>query len=318
MKPYSTDLRQKIVDAYKNGEGSFRAIAKRFSVSLHFVWSLWVRYQETGSVDPKPHAGGYPATINDQGLKVLRKLVQQHNDATLAELRDLFVHKTGLEVSVSAISRALKKLNITRKKKTFHAIERDRKPEVQKKRKEFKDAMPDMDKEHFVFIDESGIHLNMTRNYARAVAGQRAPGAKPTHPEKISLIAVLSLHGVIAALLIPGSVNGEIFKGFIETFLVPVLQPGNTVLMDNANIHKVKGIEKLINDAGATLQYLPPYSPDLSPIENCFSKAKEALRSIGAKAFGSLVSGVKNALTDVSEKDARGWFENCGYCIPVA
>lgn len=83
MKPYSTDLRQKIVDAYKNGEGSFRAIAKRFSVSLHFVWSLWVRYQETGSVDPKPHAGGYPATINDQGLNVLRQLVQQHNDATL-------------------------------------------------------------------------------------------------------------------------------------------------------------------------------------------------------------------------------------------
>lgn len=102
---------------------------------------------------------------------MLRKLVQPHNDATLAELRDLFVQKTGLDVSVSALSRALKKLNITRQKKTFHAIERDRKPNVQKKRKEFKDAMPDIDKEHFVFIDESGIHLNMTRNHARAETG---------------------------------------------------------------------------------------------------------------------------------------------------
>ena len=141
---------------------------------------------------------------------------------------------------------------------------------------------------------------------------------KPTHPEKISLIAVLSLQGVITALLIPGSVDGEIFKGFIETMLVPVLQPGKTVLMDNANIHKVKGIEKRNNDAGATLQYWPPYSPDLSPIEHCFSKVKEALRSLGAKTLEFLVGGVKKALTDVSENDARGWFNNCGDCIPVA
>ncbi len=315
MKAYSTDLRQRVVDAYKNGEGSLRNIAKRFSVSLYFVWTLWTRYQQTGSVEPKPHAGGRVATINDQGLEVLRKLVQQHNDATLAELRDYFVRKTGLEVSVSAICRALKKLNITRKKKTFHASERDRDPKVQQEREEFKQGMPNMDPEQLVFIDESGIHLEMARNYARAPAGQRAHGAKPSHPKNISLIAVLSLQGVIAALLIPGSVDGEVFKGFIEKILVSVLQPGDIVLMDKLKAHQVKGVEELINGAGATLKFLPPYSPDFSPIENCLSKVKEALRSIGAKTFGPLVKGVKNALTDVSEKDALGWFENCGYCI---
>jgi transposase len=315
MKTYSTDLRQKVIDAYKNGEGSLRVIAKRFSVSLNFVWSLWARYKQTGSVEPKPHGGGRAPTIDTKGLEVLRQLVHQHSDATLVELRERFVRKTNIEVSVSAISRALKKLNITRKKKTFHASERDHDPKVQQEREEFEQGMPDMDPEQLVFIDESGIHLGMARHYARAPAGQRAHGAKPTHPKNISLITVLSLHGVIAALLIPHPVDGEVFKGFIENILVPVLEPGDRVLMDNLKAHQVKGVEQLINEGGATVQFLPPYSPDFSPIENSFSKVKEELRRIGAKTFRSLIKGVKDALNEVSEKDAQGWFANCGYCI---
>ncbi len=315
MKTYSTDLRQKIIDAYKKGEGSLRDIAKRFSVSLNFVWTLWARYKQTGSVEPKPHGGGRVATIDAKGLEVLRQLVHQHNDATLAELRERFVRKTNLEVSVSAISRALKKLNITRKKKTFHASERDHDPHVQQAREAFVQGMPDMDPEKLVFVDESGIHLGMARRYARAPAGQRAHGAKPTHPQNISLITALSLEGVIAALLIPHAVDSEVFKGFIENILVPVLKPGDKVLMDNLTVHQVKGVEELINEAGATVDFLPPYSPDFSPIENGLSKVKEALRRIGAKTYRSLIKGVKEALNEVSEKDARGWFANCGYCI---
>ena len=315
MKTYSTDLRQKIIDAYKNGEGSLRVIAKRFSVSLNFIWSLWARYKQTGSVEPKPHGGGRAATIDAKGLEVLRQLVHQYNDATLAELRERFVRKTGLEVSVSAISRALKKLKLTRKKKTFHASERDHDPKVQQEREAFVQGMPDMDPKQLVFMDESGIHLGMARHYARAPAGQRAHGAKPTHPKNISLITVLSLEGVIAALLIPHPVDGEVFKGFIEKILVPVLQSGNVVLMDNLTAHHVNGVEELIKEAGATVHFLPPYSPDFSPIENGLSKVKEALRRIGAKTYRSLIKAVKDALNEVSEKDARGWFANCGYCI---
>ena len=83
MKPYSTDLRQKMIDAYEQGEGSFRQIAKRFSVSLHFMWTLWRRYQRTGSVQPKPHGGGQRAKIDEAALEQLRLLVQAHNDATV-------------------------------------------------------------------------------------------------------------------------------------------------------------------------------------------------------------------------------------------
>ncbi len=317
MKPYSNDLRQKIVEAYENGEGSFRKVAKRFSVSLHFMWMLWARYKETGSVEPKPHGNGRTAKIDEEGLVILRKLVQQHNDATLAELRDQFTHKTSIHVSSSAISRALKKLNITHKKKIFHASERDHKQKAKKEREEFEQAEPDMKPGQLVFVDESGTYLGMTRDNARSEAGQRACGVKPTHPENISLIVALSLQGVIAALLIPGPVNGEIFKGFVEKILVPVLKPGERVLMDNVPFHKVKGIKELIKGAGAELQSLPPYSPDFSPIENCFSKIKEALRGIGSKTFKTLVTDVKNALTDVSEEDAHGWFHHCGYCIPA-
>ena len=119
----------------------------------------------------------------------------------------------------------------------------------------------------------------------------------------------------MAALLIPHAVDGEVFKGFIEKILAPVLEPCDRVLMDKLNAHQVNGVKELINGAGATVQFLPPYSPDFSLIENGLSKVKEALRRIGAKTFRSLIKGVKVALNETSEKDARGWFANCGYCL---
>ena len=134
-----------------------------------------------------------------------------------------------------------------------------------------------MDPEQLVFIDESGIHLAMARRYARAPAGQRAHGAKPTHPQNISLITALSLEGVIAALLIPHAVDGEVFKGFIENILVPVLEPGDRVLMDNLKAHQVKGVEELTNEAGAKVHFLPSYHPiSYRPIHLTFLPLKTA------------------------------------------
>jgi transposase len=128
MKPYSNDLRQRVIDAYYNAEGSLRRLAARFSVSLNFVWLLLERFRETGRVDPKPHGGGQPPKIQGEDLETLQRLVERHNNATLPELRDLFVRHTGVRVSPSTISRALKRLHITRKKIDYHASERDQDP----------------------------------------------------------------------------------------------------------------------------------------------------------------------------------------------
>ena len=124
MRPYSQDLRIKIVQAYENKEGSIRDLADRFSVSFSTVWLLLKRYRAKGSVRPKPHAGGQVSIMDKDRLSVLRDLVRQRNDATLVELQGQFRQKTGLQVSTGTLSIALKKLGLSRKKKTIRATER--------------------------------------------------------------------------------------------------------------------------------------------------------------------------------------------------
>lgn len=316
MKAYSDDLRKKIIQAYLNKEGSLRDLAERFSVSLNFVWLLWERYRLTGSVRPKPHAGGHVSVMDNDRLSVLRDLVREQNDATLAELRDRFHQKTGLHVSIVTISLALKKLGLSRKKKTFHATERTNDPDIIEERVEFRQEMPEMDAQHLVFLDETGTNLGMARDYGWAPVGCRAEGHRPFNPgQNITLIGGLNTSGIIAPLMFPGSLNGDVFKSYVKKVLVPELRPGDTVLLDNLSSHKVRGIEDILAQAGAKLRFLPRYSPELSPIENAWSKIKAELRKAVARSYGSLVDAVKQALEKTSKKDAEGWFKGGGYCI---
>lgn len=155
----------------------------------------------------------------------------------------------------------------------------------------------------------------MTRTYARSPQGQRAEGAIPAHGKNVSLVGALALSCMRTALRVEGAIDGAMFKTFVDELLVPVWQPGDTVLLDNPNIHKGQGIQAAIRATGATLQYLPAYSPDLSPIEACWSKVKEALRSTGARTFPSLQKALNNALAQITPSDITGGFQHCGYCI---
>ena len=316
MKPYSNDLRMKIIQAYLNKEGSLRDLAERFSVSLNFVWLLWKRYQATGPVWPKAHAGGQVSVMDKDRLSILRDLVRQRNDATLVELREQFRQKTGIQVSTGTLSLALKKLGLSRKKKTFHATERTNDPDIIEERAEFRQEMPAMDAQRLVFIDETGTDLGMARDYGRAPVGCRAEGHRPSDPgQNITLIGGLNSGGIVAPLMFPGSLDGDVFKTYVEHVLVPELRPGDTVLLDNLSSHKVSGIKDILARAGATLRFLPRYSPEFSPVENAWSKIKAGLRTAAARSYESLVEAVKQALGKTSKKDAEGWFEGCGYCI---
>lgn len=316
MKPYSDDLRKKIVHAYLNKEGSFRDLAERFSVSLNFVWLLWKRYQATGSVRPKAHAGGQVSAMDKDRLSILRDLVRQQNDATLAELQEQFRQKTGLQVSTGTLSIALKKLGLSRKKKTFHATERTNDPDIVEERAEFRQEMPKMDAQHIVFIDETGVNLGMAREYAWAPVGCRAEGHRPFNPgQNITLIGGLNSCGIIAPFMFPGSLDGNVFRTYVERVLVPELRPGDTVLLDNLSSHKASGIKDILARAGAALKFLPRYSPEFSPIEKTWSKIKTDLRTAATRSYESLVEAIKQALSKTSQKDAEGWFEGCGYRI---
>ena len=316
MRPYSNDLREKIIQAYLNEEDSLRGLAKRFLVSLNFVWLLLQRFLETESVDPKPHGGGHPSKMTPECVAILRELVERQNDATLLELREQLQQKSGVRVSRETIARALRKLRLTRKKKTFHATERKNDPEIVAERETFIQAIPKIDARHLDVIDECGINLGMARAYGRAVKGCRAEAHRPAdRGGNVTLIATLTSQGVIAPFMIPGSINGDVFKIYVEQMLLPELAPGDIVLLDNLSVHKVRGVTDLLANRQAKLEFLPRYSPELSPIELTWSKIKADLCKAAARTYDDLVEAVSEALNKVSPSDAQACFRHCGYCI---
>jgi transposase len=294
-----------------------RKLAIRFSVSLNFVWLLLERFRETGRVDPKLHGGGQPPKIQGEDLETLQHLVEQHNNATLLELRDLFVRHAGVRVSPSTISRALKRLRITRKKIDYHASERDQDPKIAQARAAFhRQQRRTQALDHWIFVDECGVNLSLARRYGRAVIGQRVLGAKPAkRGPNFSVIGAMSPVGVTGALVVQGAVNGALFETFVEQVLAPTLEPGDRVWLDNLSAHQGTGVEALITARGAELKNLPPYSPDLSPIELCWSTFKEKLRQAAARRFKALIKSVKEALESVTPEQACAWFRHCGFCI---
>ena len=317
MKAYSNDFRRKIIEAYQKKEGSLRKLAKRFAVSFSFVWRLIKHFRKSGRVAPKPHGGGLKPKLDHVDFITLREVSDANKDATLAELSDLFFQRTGIRVSGSTIAQKLKRLRISRKKKTLHATERDT-PEVKKEREEFQKDRANMPVEKLIIIDESGIHIGMVRTDGRAPIGTRVEGDKPYNTgSTISLVGALELSGITAITMVEGAVDGVAFEAFLEKMLAPTLRPGAIVLMDNVKTHKGKKVEEIIGSTGAQLRYLPRYSPDFSPLENCWSKLKELLRKTAARTADTLEEGVKNAVDQITEKDIKGWFKHCGYCIQL-
>ena len=161
-----------------------------------------------------------------------------------------------------------------------------------------------------------GAALNLTLLYGRSPTEERVYGAKPTGPGKrISTIGALGPGGLKTALCFEGTLTGAVFLQFLDEFLVPVLKPGQIVILDNAKAHKVEGVRERIEGAGARVLYLPPYSPDLNPIEMAWSKVKQFLRKAQARTVEALYEAIAQALQTLSPTDAKGFFKRVGFCI---
>ena len=166
------------------------------------------------------------------------------------------------------------------------------------------------------FLDEAGSNIAMTRLYGRAAPGERVNDATPqNYGENITMLAALSLFGIDAPMTIEGAVDGLVFKTYVEQVLAPTLDHGDVVVMDNLGAHKVAGVIEAIEARGAKVIFLPPYSPDLNPIEKCWSKIKTFLRAAKARTRGALEKALKEALLLITPNDAAGWFASCGYPI---
>jgi transposase len=173
-----------------------------------------------------------------------------------------------------------------------------------------------LDLRHCLFVDEMGSNLALTRPYGRAAPGERVHDFVPAEQGgNVSTIGALDRQGIRTGLSVPGAIDGETMVFFVEELLAPTLQRGDIVFRDNCPIHKVDEIEDLVDACGAGVVFLPPYSPDLNPIEHCCSKVKARLRALKPRTPADLLEALVEAFATVTGHDIRGWFRHCGYQI---
>lgn len=176
--------------------------------------------------------------------------------------------------------------------------------------------MKSLDPKTLIFIDESGIQNNMTRLYGRVIGGDRLKESAPGgHWNTTTILSAMRHDGSTESMTIEGATTAEVFTAYICNILCPTLRSTDVVILDNLSSHKVPGIREAIEKTGATLKYLPPYSPDLNPIEKMWSKIKTILRKLKARTGRQLAIAIKKAFLSITASDAAGWFESCGYGI---
>lgn len=199
------------------------------------------------------------------------------------------------------------------KKKSARAAEQDR-PDVAQARREWRAGQGELNPERLVFIDETGTATNMARRYGRCPRGQRLVAAVPYgHWKTTTFVAAVRHDDITAPCVFDGPMNGDCFRAYVEQCLVPTLKPGDVVILDNLSSHKVAGIREAIEAAGATIRYLPPYSPDLNPIEQLFAKLKAFLRKAAARTVEALIEAIATALNAVSPTECANFLANSGY-----
>ena len=174
--------------------------------------------------------------------------------------------------------------------------------------------MPTLNVEKLVFIDETWTSTDMTRRYGRALRGQRCRSSAPlSHWQTTTFVGALRKRGISATMVIEEPMDGDVFVAYVEQVLVPTLSPGDVVILDNLGSHKVDGVEEAITKAGASLLYLPPYSPDLNPIENFFARLKALLRKAATRSTDTLWEEIANLLKTVAPEECSNYFAACGY-----
>ena len=200
-------------------------------------------------------------------------------------------------------------------KKTLHAAEQDR-PDVAAARTDLKAEQPALNAQRLVFIDETGVTTKMVRHYGRSPRGERLVAKVPHgHWKTLTLIAALCIDGVTAPYVIDGAMDGATFVAYVEQVLAPTLAKGDIVFMDNLRTHKVQGVREAIAAVGATVRYLPAYSPDLNPIEQAFAKLKAALRKGATRTVTALIKLIGKLIKAFAPDECANYFRHAGYGI---
>jgi transposase len=250
--------------------------------------------------------------------KSVAEAVEEEPDRTLRELCQWFLDRLGRRTSPSTVADALRRSGFRRRRKVLLAKERTS-PKWMLRNAEYLAMAAAFDPSKLVFIDESGVQRGMLRTTAWRRPGSVVVGRTVRNRGTVTtVLGALSLKGVVAAMYGEGATTAEVFRAFVKECLVPALLPGAIVVMDNLGAHRAKGIVELIEAAGASVIFLPPYSPELNPIECTWAKVKGLIRTAAPQTLPQLHKALTAALSAVTPQDAAGWFRHTGYAPRLA
>ncbi|WP_108676694.1 IS630 family transposase, partial [Acuticoccus yangtzensis] len=305
-KLLSGDLRLRVVRAIDDGM-SRRQAAARFDVAPSTAIRWHGEWTRTGSCRAKRQGGDRWSHVTEAHRDRILALLDEAGDITLTELKEK-LGETGDTVSISSLSRFFRRHGITPQKKTGHAAEQSR-ADILARRRAWFDGQDDLEPARLIFIDETWASTKMARSHGRCRRGERLRMPLPFgHWKTTTLVAGLSLSGIVAPMVLDRAINRTWFEAYVEQVLVPCLTPSNVVVMDNLGSHKGQRVRQLIERAGATLLFLPPYSPDFNPIEMAFAKIKALLKKAAERTVTALRDRVGDVLHLVTPDEARAYF----------
>ena len=305
MKPYSYDLRIRMYN-YSLSH-TIQETAEIFSVSPNTVFLLKKLFAETGSLDPRESSFEYPHLITAEGELYLQVLLACEVDLTLEELCKRYENTFGILVSIGTMFNTLEKLNITRKKKTFSDPKKSS-DETKKKKEIYDEKLNNIEPEKRLYLDETGTCLNMTPLYGRSQKGERVYDKRPTSTgTRINTVAILSKEGIKSQYNYTGTLDTNLFICYLAVYVLPILVDGQTLIMDNHPVHHAKAVENYLNQNNIKFLYLPPYSPDLNPIEESFSKIKQYIKKQKARTVDTLLNVIKKAIDTITANDVTGY-----------
>ena len=308
-KPYSNDLRERVACSVLNGRSN-RETAKLFGVSVASAVKWSQRLRRTGTAGAKPLGRKQPRLLAPEREWILGRLASMPDltvRALVVELRE-----RGVVASHVSVWRLLRDAGFSFKK-TLFATEQDR-PRIARRRAQWKKYQGRIDPARLVFIDETWTKTNMTPIRGWSPRGHKLVAKAPQGKWRtLTLIAALRYDRIDAPCVFDGPVNGVSFLAYIEQFLLPTLKPGDVVIMDNLGSHKSQAVRQAIRTAGAKLLFLPPYSPDLNPIEQVFAKLKLLLRKAKQRSPETLWARAGKLLDCFTKQERRNYLRNAGY-----
>ncbi|HEY5065434.1 MAG TPA: IS630 family transposase [Xanthobacteraceae bacterium] len=308
-RAYSLDLRERVVGAVVAGQ-SCRDVALTYKISVASVVKWSQRFRATGSAAAKRMGGTQPRSLAAERAWLLARLAAAP-DLTLRALV-MELGDRGVVTSYGSVWRVVHDADVSFKK-TLFATEQDR-PDVARRRERWKAYQGRLDPARLIFIDETWAKTNMTRLRGWAPRGRKLVAKVPQgHWRTLTFLAALRCDRIEAPCVIDGPINGESFLAYIEQILVPTLRPGDIVVIDNLGSHKGKAVRRAIRATGAKLFFLPPYSPDLNPIEQVFAKLKTLLRKAAERTVEATWKRIGVLLNAFTPQECANYFRNAGY-----